>query len=315
MLYLFISFILAVISYPIFIRYMQKTHYHQVISEYSLAEFKAKSKTPTLGGLIFILATFGSLLILNYRQLAEPKLAAVLLVFFGYGILGLIDDSLILLRQSNIGLKAGRKFIANLVLGVVFYLIYQSQSSTILTLPFGLAQLDLKYFYSVLAVLMLVSASNAVNLTDGMDGLAGGTVLIALIPFALVAYLLQETAIFNFILALSGSLIGYLIFNFKPAKVIMGDVGSLALGASLAAVALVLKQELLLILTGGIFVLETLSVILQIGSVKLRGKRIFPFTPIHYSFKIWGYQERAIVLGFWLVGLFLALISCGVVLG
>ena len=156
---------------------------------------------------------------------------------------------------------------------------------------------------------MLSGVSNAVNLTDGMDGLAGGSMILALIPYIFYAHKLDNyyTALLLFIIL--GSLFGYLFYNIKPARVIMGDVGSLSLGAMLAASAIILKQELALIIIGGIFVINTLSVIIQIGSVKLRGKRVFPYTPIHYSFIIWGIREKRVVYLFWMFGFVLMLIG------
>ena len=156
---------------------------------------------------------------------------------------------------------------------------------------------------------MFSGASNAVNLTDGMDGLAAGCMVTALVPFWIYALIQKEFGIAVFVAALLGALFGYLKFNIKPAKIFMGDTGSLALGAVLAALAMLLKKEMALIVIGGIFVIETLCVMIQIGSVKLRGKRVFPYTPIHYAFVIKGMGERQVVHWFWLVSLGFAIIG------
>lgn len=309
-----VSFLITIIAYPFYIKKMQSLAYYQVISEYSLEEFKQKAKTPTMGGIIFVLATLISLLILNFRVFLNVKVQLVILAFLGYALIGLVDDLIIIVKGSNQGLRGKTKLFLQLLLSIIFYLIFKENSISTIIIPFFNVTFDLGYFYSVLVVLMFVGSSNAVNLTDGMDGLAGGTMLIALLPFLYLAYSSQEIEVITFIMALSGSLLGYLMFNFKPAKVIMGDVGSLALGGSLAALAMVLKAELLLILVGGVFVLETLSVILQIFWVKAFKKRLFLYTPIHYTFRLKGYNEKAIVLGFYLLGFIFMLLGMGVIL-
>ena len=182
-----------------------------------------------------------------------------------------------------------------------------------LSIPFTQIFIRIGWLYALVIIFMLSGVSNAVNLTDGMDGLAGGTVFLALIPYAFYAHLAEQSDLVILILALLGSLAAYLFYNVKPARVIMGDVGSLSLGAFLAAIAIVTSRELTLIIVGLIFVLETLSVIIQIGSVKLRGKRVFPYTPIHYSFTIWGMDEKHVVYMFWAVGFILMIF--GILMG
>lgn len=304
--YLVFSFILGCIIYPIFINYMKSINYHQAVSEYSLEEFKQKAKTPTMGGIVFVSVTVVVVIALNFGHLFDQKLMMVLFTFLGYALIGFIDDFIIVIKKNNAGLPAKVKMLLQIILAVIFFFMYQANSVSTIYLPLIDIHIDLKIFYSVFVIFMFVGASNAVNLTDGMDGLAGGTTLLALIPFGIYAYQINEMGIFYFILTLCGALLSYLVFNFKPAKVIMGDVGSLALGGVLAAIAMVLKQEVLLIVTGGIFVIETLCVIIQIGSVKLTGKKVFPYTPIHYTFKLQGHDEKKIVLGFWVVGAILS---------
>ena len=193
-------------------------------------------------------------------------------------------------------------FRSQLVLAVVVYLIYRSFADSTVLIPLIDQTLELGWIYVGLVFFMFTGASNAVNLTDGMDGLAGGTVWIALLGFWIINHDINPV-LGHFILLILGSLAAYLVYNVFPAKIIMGDTGSLALGALLAVIAMVMKQEVLLIILGIVFVVETLCVILQIGSVKLFKRRIFRYTPIHYSFTLSGWKEKHVVALFWAVGL------------
>ena len=312
--FLIVSLVVTILVYPLFIKQMKKVDYYQVISEYSLEEFKEKEKTPTMGGIVFVLITILTTLLIDFKNILNVKLQLVILAFLGYAILGLIDDLIIVVKRDNQGLRSRSKLLLQILLSIIFYTIFKSESVSILTIPLLNITFDLGYFYSILVIFMFVGTSNAVNLTDGMDGLAGGTVAFALIPFLFYALSIKEIEIVHFILALIGSLLGYLLFNFKPAKVIMGDVGSLALGGALAALAMVLKQELLLIIVGAVFIIETLSVMLQIFWVKVFKKRLFLYTPIHYTFKLKGFNEVAIVLGFYLLGILLMILGSWLIL-
>ena len=312
--FLIVSLVVTILVYPLFIKQMKKVDYYQVISEYSLEEFKEKEKTPTMGGIVFVLITILRTLFIDFKNILNVKLQLVILAFLGYAILGLIDDLIIVVKRDNQGLRSRSKLLLSIILSIIFYTIFKSESVSTLTIPLLNITFDLGYFYSILVIFMFVGTSNAVNLTDGMDGLAGGTVAFALIPFLFYALSIKEIEIVHFILALIGSLLGYLLFNFKPAKVIMGDVGSLALGGALAALAMVLKQELLLIIVGAVFIIETLSVMLQIFWVKVFKKRLFLYTPIHYTFKLKGFNEVAIVLGFYLLGILLMILGSWLIL-
>ena len=190
-----------------------------------------------------------------------------------------------------------------LVLAIIFYFIFRQELSASIDLPFTDFNIDLGVLYALFVLFIFTGSSNAVNLTDGMDGLAGGTSLIALVPFAIFAYLQNEVYVFAFICALMASLIAYLWFNKHPAKIIMGDTGALALGAVLAAIALVLKQEFSFVFIMAVFIYETLCVMIQIGSVKLFKKRVFKYTPIHYSYTLSGWKETNVVYFFWFLGL------------
>jgi phospho-N-acetylmuramoyl-pentapeptide-transferase len=298
-----LSFGLSFLLYPLFIAYLNKKQHQQIVSEYSLDSFKAKAKTPSLGGVLFVLIPVISFLVVYPASIFNTQIILVLLVFLAYGILGFIDDYKIILERSNKGISARVKFMIQLVLAIIFYIIFRQELSASIAIPFINMSIDLNLFYAAFVLFIFTGSSNAVNLTDGMDGLAGGTSLIALIPFAIFAYLQDEVFIFAFILALIASLFAYLLFNKHPAKIIMGDTGALALGAVLAAIALVLKQEFSFVFIMAVFIYETLCVIIQIGSVKLFKRRVFKYTPIHYSYTLSGWKETNVVYFFWFLGL------------
>lgn len=298
-----LSFGLSLFLYPLFINFLNKRQHQQIVSEFSLDSFKAKAKTPSLGGVLFVLIPVFSLIVIYPNSLMDTRVVLVLLVYLAYGLIGFIDDYKIILERNNKGLSARVKFMMQLVLAIIFYFIFRQELSASIALPFTDLNIDLGIFYALFVLFIFTGSSNAVNLTDGMDGLAGGTSLIALIPFAVFAYLQQEIFVFAFICALMASLIAYLWFNKHPAKIIMGDTGALALGAVLAAIALVLKQEFSFVFIMAVFIYETLCVMIQIGSVKLFKKRVFKYTPIHYSYTLSGWKETNVVYFFWFLGL------------
>lgn len=297
-----LSFGLSLFLYPLFINYLNKRQHQQIVSEFSLESFKAKAKTPSLGGVLFVLIPVFSLIVLNPQSLLDTRIVLVLLVYCAYGLIGFIDDYKIILERNNKGLSARVKFMMQLILAIIFYFIFRQELSSSIDLPFTDYNIDLGVLYALFVLFIFTGSSNAVNLTDGMDGLAGGTSLIALVPFAIFAYLQNEAYVFAFICALMSSLIAYLWFNKHPAKIIMGDTGALALGAVLAAIALVLKQEFSFVFIMAVFIYETLCVMIQIGSVKLFKKRVFKYTPIHYSYTLSGWKETNVVYFFWFLG-------------
>jgi len=304
-----LSFGLSLILYPLFINFLNKKQHQQIVSEFSLDSFKAKAKTPSLGGVLFVLIPVISLVVLIPDSLYDTRIMLVLLVYLAYGLIGFIDDYKIILERNNKGLSARVKFMMQLVLAIIFYFVFRQGLSTSIDLPFTDYSIDLGLIYALFVLFIFTGSSNAVNLTDGMDGLAGGTSLIALIPFAVFSYIQNEIYVFAFICALMASLIAYLWFNKHPAKIIMGDTGALALGAVLAAIALVLKQEFSFVFIMAVFIYETLCVMIQIGSVKLFKKRVFKYTPIHYSFTLSGWKETNVVYFFWFLGFVAMLIG------
>ena len=304
-----ISLILVLIGMPKLIDYLKKISFNQTVSEYSLKEYKEKAKTPTMGGILFIVVPIIVTLFLAKGVLADLKMIVILLSFAGYGLIGFIDDYIIVIKRDNEGLRPKQKFIMQLLLAIIFFIIYRNNVSLDITIPIIKVVLPLSWLYSILVFFMFTGASNAVNLTDGMDGLAAGCSFISYIAFLIIALCMKEYQVAIFISSLLGALLGYLHYNVSPAKIFMGDTGSLALGAGFAAIAMVLKQELLLIIIGGVFVWETLCVIIQISSVKIRKKRVFKYTPIHYSFVLDGISEKRVVRSLWLLSLICAVIG------
>lgn len=303
------SLVVTFVAYKLLLPRFRALSLNQSVSEYSLKEFKDKPVTPTMGGVVFLVSSIVVSLLFNFDQLTDKAYWLVLISFVGYGLIGLVDDYKIIKEGKNHGLKGTHKLLAQLVLAIIFFFIYQQFGDLSIRLPFLSNPVQLGIFYFVLVLFMFVGASNAVNLTDGMDGLSSGTSIIALVPFTVFAYKQGYYSIAIFLASLIGALLAYLYYNKKPAQIMMGDVGSLSLGGVFAASALVLKHELLLIVIGIVFVLETLSVIIQIGSVKLFKRKVFPYTPIHYSFTIKGVSEQKTVLIFYVIGIIGALLG------
>ena len=303
------SFAIVMITMPLLIKYLKKLSLKQSVSEYALPDDQKKAGTPIMGGLLFIAVPILMTAILNREVIFDSKAIIVILAFVGYGCIGFIDDYLIAIKKDNNGLSPRTKLLLQFILAIIFFMIYRENADLSLHIPFTNIDLHLSWGYFLLVIFMFVGSSNAVNLTDGMDGLSSGVVIIALIPFLILLLQAKEVSLSIFVTCLIASLLGYLYYNKKPAQVFMGDTGALALGGVLAAVAMVLKCELALIFIAGVPVLETLLVIIQITSVKLTGKRVFSYTPIHYAFRIKGVPETTIVLGFWIVEALLASIG------
>ncbi len=286
-----------------------------------------KKGTPTMGGFLILLAL--SLATLLWADLRNPYIWPVLGVTFGYGIIGFLDDYLKVTSQTSKGLSGKLKLLLQGAIALVAAFVIMDQLpgplTTTLAVPFlkGVL-LNLGWAFVLFAAVVMVGASNAVNLTDGLDGLAIVPVMIAAGVFALIAYLVGNSVFSNylqlpyipgagelavFLGALIGGGLGFLWFNAPPAKVFMGDTGSLSLGGALGAVSVVTKHELVLAIVGGLFVLETVSVIVQVLSFKLTGKRIFAMAPLHHHFEKKGWAESTIVIRFWIIASILALVG------
>lgn len=303
------SLIVTLLVMPKLIPFLHKIKFGQVEREEGLASHKAKGGTPTMGGMVFVLVPILIMLILNPKAFTSMEMLIVIFAYLGYAVIGFIDDFLIVVKKNNDGLKPSVKFLMQSVLAVVFYFIYQGIAQTSVNIPVLHMSIELGFLYFVLIFIMFTAESNAVNLTDGLDGLCAGTSLIAMAPYIIFALMQKESDLAMFLLAVCGSLIGYLKFNLHPAKIFMGDTGSLAIGGLLAATAMILKQELLLIIIGGVFLMEVLSVVIQVTSYKLTRKRVFKMAPIHHHFEMCGMKETQVVLMFWSIGFIFACIG------
>ena len=306
---LMIGFLISASFGLIAIPLLKKVKASQNINVY-VESHQRKSGTPTMGGIIFIIPTIITTLILLFTNKMEfsVNLLIVLFVLISYSLIGFLDDFISIKKNQNKGLTQLQKLFLQVIVALIFYILYRKYTDANSVLEISLLHIkwNLDWFYGVFILLLLVGSSNAVNLTDGLDGLAGGLSAIGFMAFGLIAWGsywiegYQEIGIFCFIIV--GSIFGFLIYNTNPAKVFMGDTGSLTLGAVLATVAILTKHELSLAVIGGVFVIETITVIIQIASVVLLHKKVFLMTPIHHHFERLGWRESDIVKLFWFVG-------------
>jgi phospho-N-acetylmuramoyl-pentapeptide-transferase len=322
------ALLISVALGPRLIRKLREFQIGQQIRPEGPLSHQTKKGTPTMGGLLIIIAvTLPSLL---WADLANPFVWMVLGSMLLYGVIGFADDYLKITRKRSLGLTVRQKMLAQwtvaLAVGLLFlWLAEQGRYTTQFSFPFFKKWTpDLGAFYLPWAMLVIVGAANAVNLTDGLDGLAIGSALIASATYAILAYIAGHATVAGYLDvpnvkgsgelavicgALVGAALGFLWFNCNPAQVFMGDVGSMAIGGALGTVAVVIKQEILLVFVGGLFVVEALSVILQVGSFRLRGKRVFRMAPLHHHFELGGWPEQKIVIRFWIVAIIFALIG------
>ena len=307
---LIVSFLLTVILAPIVIPYLRRMKFGQSIREEGPQSHQVKAGTPTMGGLIFLTSIIISTLALSlYFDKLTTQSIVLMVILVGFGVIGFLDDFIKVVLKRNLGLTSIQKLIGQIVIAIIaYFLLKQGPFDTNIVIPFTEMELQLGQLYIAFLVFWLVGFSNAVNLTDGLDGLVAGTATVAFATFGVLALAYEQSDIAIFTFCVSGALLGFLLFNKYPAKVFMGDTGSLALGGALAMVSILVKHELLLLLVGIIFVVETLSVILQVISFKTTGKRIFKMSPIHHHFELSGWNERKIVTVFWAIGFIAAMI-------
>ncbi|HWR57472.1 MAG TPA: phospho-N-acetylmuramoyl-pentapeptide-transferase [Thermodesulfovibrionales bacterium] len=321
------AMLLTFIFAPAVVKRLRKLSVTQQIRDDGPGTHATKSGTPTMGGILIV----GSIILtmLLWGDLRNIYVWTMLISLAGFAAIGLIDDYLKVVRRNHKGLRAWYKFGAQLLLalliGVFLYTNPKDPYADVLSIPFFKRWLiDLGWFYIPFSIVVIVGSSNAVNLTDGIDGLAIGLVGIAVLAngalvyisgnknlaqYLQVLYLPGTGELTVFCGAMLGACLGFLWYNAYPADVFMGDVGSLGLGGSLGTLAVITKQEIVLAVVGGIFVLETLSVILQVASFRLTGKRIFKMAPIHHHFELKGWPEPKVIVRFWIVGIMLALLS------
>ena len=323
------AFIISLILGPLVINFIRKLQIgEKVIKEDSvrLDELHNKKRgTPTMGGVLILLAITISVLL--WADIFNRYIIIVMFATLWLGITGFVDDYLKQIKKKSKGLTAATKLTSQLILGLVLGIILFTgpDNSTVIDIPF-LKDIswDLGIFYILFVILVIAGTSNAVNLTDGLDGLAIGCVIMVAIAFSILSYVSGNIKFSHYLLipyikgsgeltvfcaSILGAGLGFLWFNAHPASIFMGDVGSLALGGALGTVAILIKKELLLVIVGGIFVLEALSVILQILSFRLTGKRIFKIAPLHHHFEFLGWQENKVIVRFWIIASLLVLLT------
>lgn len=306
---LLLSFLLTVVLSPIFIPFLKRLKFGQSIRDEGPKSHQKKTGTPTMGGVMIIFSiVLSSLIMAGQFHSIGVEIWLLLLVTFGFGLLGFLDDYIKVAKKRNLGLTSKQKFLAQVGISTLVYIVLvQAGLSTDIRIPGTELAVEFGIFYFPLIIIMLVGASNAVNLTDGLDGLVAGSSAVAFGAFAIIAYSTGMLTVSLFSVAVVGAVLGFLVFNAHPAKVFMGDTGSLALGGALAMIAILTKMELLLVIVGGVFVIETLSVIIQVISFKTRGKRIFKMSPLHHHYELSGWSEWRVVVTFWLVGILFAI--------
>jgi phospho-N-acetylmuramoyl-pentapeptide-transferase len=323
-----LALLISLVLGPALIRWLKRLNLRQYIREEGPKAHQAKSGTPTMGGVLILLSlSVSALLCIRWEN---PLFWLLLLATLAFGAIGFADDFLKMKRRQNLGLTAKEKLLLQVAVAVavgafLYHYRLTGHYDTTLTVPFFKEfQPDLGWLFIPFAAVVIVGASNAVNLTDGLDGLAIGSTMIAAATYAILTYAAGNSKIAEYLgipfvkdagelsvfaAALVGSSLGFLWYNAHPAQVFMGDVGSLALGAAIGTLALLIKEEFLLVIVGGLFVLEAASVILQVASYKSRKKRIFRCAPLHHHFELGGWAETQVVVRFWILAILFALMG------
>lgn len=322
------AFLYTIFFTPLFVKYLKKHKIGENIRKeyknlYSLQ--KKKQGTPTMGGVLLLSAVVIS--VLCWGDISNKYVLLILSSAIWLGVLGFFDDYIKFVKQRSLGLRPKFKLSGQILLALClgFFLIFDPQIEKTINLPFlkNIA-FNLGYFYLIWIAIVIAASANAVNITDGLDGLAIGCVVIVAFVYAIISYITGNIQFSNYLFipyfhaggelaifccAIAGAGLGFLWYNCHPADIFMGDSGTLFLGGSLGIVALLIKQEVLLILVGGVFVLETLSVLLQVISFKTRGKRIFLMSPLHHHFQLKGFSESKVIIRFWIVAIIFALLG------
>ncbi|WP_423229856.1 phospho-N-acetylmuramoyl-pentapeptide-transferase [Desnuesiella massiliensis] len=302
-----LGFLISSLIAPLVIPILHKLKFGQNIRKDGPKSHQKKAGTPTMGGIIFIFSALISMIILVGKPSDEAMVA--LYAFMAYGFVGFLDDILKIIHKDNLGLRAWQKMVLLLIVSGALSTYAYLKVGTNLYIPFLNRELNMTFFYIPFMLFYFAGVTNAVNLTDGLDGLATSVTILVIVFFAIISYGMGHNTLAIFCLILSGALLGFLRYNAFPARVFMGDTGSLALGGAVATVAMLLKFQLLLVIVGGIYVIETLSVIIQVTSFKLTGKRVFRMSPIHHHFEQLGWAETKIVSVFSIVTLLLCLVA------
>ncbi|MBN2261026.1 MAG: phospho-N-acetylmuramoyl-pentapeptide-transferase [Clostridiales bacterium] len=299
------SLVVVLLMGPVFIPFLNKLKFGQTIREVGPQSHLMKQGTPTMGGIMFIVAVLVSFIIGGFLK---TPYYTVIISFLLFATIGFVDDYIKVVLKRNLGLRAYQKMAMQVLFSlIVAYITYDIGNDILI--PFTQVKIHLGLWYYPFTMLFLVSIVNSVNLTDGLDGLASGLSIASMIFFAAVAYIINDSNLMNISLIFIFALVGFLYFNKYPAKVFMGDTGSLAIGGFIGGLALLTGTPLFTIIVGGVFVMETLSVVIQVTSFKLTGKRVFKMSPLHHHFELSAWSEKKIVRIFWLVGLLLSIIG------
>ncbi len=289
-----VAFFLTVLMLPRLIKYLHELKFGQAIREEGPQSHMHKKGTPTMGGISFIIAIVISLIVAMFLDSSNIKYY-ILFIYttISFSIIGYIDDMLIVVKKKNDGLAPRKKLMLQVLFSVIFYILvtFIYKDVNYIHIPVLDYNLNISYFYIIFLVFWQTGFSNAVNLTDGLDGLATSVTIITTSTFALLAYKENNFPVLVFCLTIVGALVGFLLFNRNPAKIFMGDTGSLALGGILAAISVILHKEVAFLFIGLVYILETLSVIIQVAYFKKTGKRIFKMSPLHHHFELSGYGE------------------------
>lgn len=299
------AFLITFCLTPSLIKYFRAKKEGQQIREIGPKWHAKKAGTPTMGGFMFLIAiVLTAIWVAAWQGQLDNAMWALILTLILYGLIGMWDDSIKIFQHQNEGFKPWQKALGQVIAAMVFTAIYQHEG-----FQMGFGSLQMGWLYGLFIIFWLVGFSNAVNLTDGLDGLVAGNASISFLAYFLVALYQHQFEVAIFCLAVIGGLVGFLPYNHKPAKIFMGDMGSLALGGALAAVAILVHHEWSLLLIGIIYVVETASVILQVASFKLTGKRIFKMSPIHHHFEMSGWSEWKVDIVFWSTSLIASVIA------
>lgn len=314
-----VSLLITVLLGPITIPLLRRLKFGQTIRAEGPAGHMAKSGTPTMGGIMFLIGiAVAGLVLLQSNIPGRAEGFVVLAVTLGYGLVGFLDDFIKVALKRNLGLKAREKILGQLIFaaGLAVVAVFQLGRGTDYIIPFsgfitpGGIGFDAGWWpFFILTIIVLLGTSNGVNLTDGLDGLAAGATVFTSAAFVVLALLSGKVGTALVLAAVTGGCLGFLVYNKHPAKVFMGDTGSLALGGALGAAAVVTRSELLLVIIGGLYVLETLSVIIQVISFKTTGRRVFRMSPLHHHFELSGWSEQRVVLSFWFLSLMFSFIG------
>ena len=291
---LMVAYFLTVLMLPRLIKYLHELKFGQAIREEGPQSHMHKKGTPTMGGISFIISIIVSLVIAMFLDSENMKYYFLFIyTTISFSIIGYIDDMLIVVKKKNDGLAPRKKLMLQILFSVIFYILvtFIYKDINYIHIPVLDYKLNISYLYLIFIVFWQTGFSNAVNLTDGLDGLATSVTIITTTTFALLAYKENNFPVLVFCLTIVGALIGFLLFNRNPAKIFMGDTGSLALGGILAAISVILHKEIVFLFIGLVYILETLSVIIQVAYFKKTGKRIFKMSPLHHHFELSGYGE------------------------